>query len=274
MNNRFSFSSRALMLAAALFTISIASSSALAQRTAIPRPTVEGGGVNRQQRQGIPPHSQPTGIGRRTNTPTLPGTSPANTNTNVNVKASEAIRLGDQARQSTPPDFMVAIKWYERALMTDAGEARAYLGMGQVFGATEQYEAAASAYQQAITLKPKMVEAHVGLGNALMKQERYDEAMESFQKAISLKSKTAEAHTGLADCYFIKRQYTQAAESYRKAVQFDSKSLPANYRLGITYLLLDNREAAIAQHNILKSLDKDIAAKFEAILNQQPAVNK
>jgi Tfp pilus assembly protein PilF len=270
MNTRFSFNPRALMLAAALFTISVASSSALAQSTAIPRPTVVGGGVNRQQRQGIPPHSQPTGIGR-TNTPTLPGTSAAN---NINVKASEAIRLGDQARESSPPDFMAAMTWYEMALMTDAGEARAYLGMGQVFGATEQYEAAASAYQQAITLKPKMVEAHVGLGNALLKQERYDEAMESFQKAISLKPKTAGAHLGLADCHFIKRQYTQAAESYRKAVQFDSKSLPANYRLGITYLLLDNREAAITQHNILKSLDKDIAAKFEAMLNLQPAANK
>ncbi len=270
MNIRFSFSSRALMLAAALFTISVASSSALAQMTPIPRPTVEGGGVNRQQRQGIPPHSQPTGIGR-TNTPVLPGTTTRN---NIHVKTSEALRFGDQARQATPPDYTTAISWYEFALMTDAGEARAYVGMGQVFVATEQYEAAASAYQQAITLKPKMVEAHVGLGNALLKQERYDEAMESFQKAISLKSKTAEAHLGLADCHFIKRQYTQAAESYRKAVEFNSKSVPANYRLGITYLLLDNREAALAQHNILKSLDKDIAAKFETILNQQPAVNK
>jgi|GEM_PF-5400853 len=272
MNFRFSFSSRALMLAAALFTISVASSSALAQRTAIPRPEVQGGGVNRQQRQGIPPHSQPTGIGRtNTHTPILPG---MNTQNNLNLKASEAIRFGDEARQSTPPDYMTAISWYELALMTDAGEARAYVGMGQVFGATEQYEAAASAYQQAIALKPKMVEAHVGLGNALLKQARYDEAMESFQKAISLKPKTAEAHLGLADCRFIKRQYAQAAESYRKAVESNSKSLPANYRLGITYLLLDNREAAVAQHNILKSLDKDTAARFEAMLNQQPAVDK
>ena len=185
---------------------------------------------------------------------------------NTNVSAEQAIKYGDMARQANPPNYEVAMMWYQRALTKDPNEARAYVGFGKIYDDQLRYDEARAAYQRAIAIKPTSVEAHVAFGYSMTNQELFDEAIESFNKAVALDPKSVEAHLGIADMLFAQRRFTEAVEAYRKTIELKPKSLEANYSLGVTYVMLNNREAATAQVNVLKSLNKPIASKLETMI--------
>ncbi len=191
-----------------------------------------------------------------------------------NVSASQAVKLGDSARQGYPARYDAAKFWYQKAIELNPKEARAYIGLGHVYNDLMNHEDAVASYQQALVLKPESIEAHIGLGYSLSNQMKFEPAMESFQKALAIKPKSVEANLSIADCYFAQKLYTEAEAAYRKTIELKPKSLEANYSLGVTYLMLNNREGAVAQHNLLKPLHKVVASKLERLINQMPASGK
>lgn len=191
------------------------------------------------------------------------------------VKSSgEAVKIGDTLRQAGPANYQMAFDWYTYALKLDAKEARAHLGLGELYSAFNDHDKAEKAYAQALALKPEMVEAHIGLGRDYSAQKLYDKAIQSFQQALALKPKSAEAYLAIGDCYFVQKKYTEAVPAYQKAIELKSKSLEAHYNLGIVYLLMDNRAAAVEQGRIVKSLNKAASEKFESVIKQFDAQHK
>jgi tetratricopeptide (TPR) repeat protein len=237
-------------------------------------------GIDTAQAQVAYPGSAPgahranTQSSGRSTSPRLDDASPRNLllySQNNRISASQAVKFGDRALHNNPARYDIAKFWYDKALEKDPKEARAYIGLGNVYVDLMRPEDAVASYQQALALKPESIEAHIGLGYGLINQRKFEPAMQSFEKALTLKPKSVEALLGVADCYFAQRLYPEAVAAYKKTLELKPKSLEANYSLGVTYLLLNNREAAVAQHNILKPLNKVVAAKLEKLINPAAA---
>ncbi len=56
--------------------------------------------------------------------------------------------------------------------------------------------------------------------------------------------------------------YKEAIEAFKQSIRIDPDSVQAHYNLGIAYVLFYERDSAVEQYNILKSLDSELADKL------------
>lgn len=81
----------------------------------------------------------------------------------------------------------------------------------------------------------------------------YNEAIEAYKKAGETRLLRVYFNMGLAYQYL--SRYQEAIEAYKKAINLKPKWIKAHYNLGINYLMIGNREAALDQYRILEKLD-------------------
>jgi len=74
------------------------------------------------------------------------------------------LKAGNEARAATPPRYAEAEKAYLRVIELNPKEARAFLGLGNVYAAQNRVNETIEALVSAARLKPKMAEAHFNLG--------------------------------------------------------------------------------------------------------------
>src|SRR5205085_2235162 len=68
------------------------------------------------------------------------------------------LKSGNDARAATPPQLADAERDYTRAAEIDPKEARAYVGLGNVYAAQNKVKETIEAFKKAIELKPKLAE--------------------------------------------------------------------------------------------------------------------
>ncbi len=66
----------------------------------------------------------------------------------------------------------------------------------------------------------------------------------------------------------VKHEHKVAIESYRRAISFDPNYLEAHFNLGVVYMAAKNKGAALAQHQMLKTLDRKLADEFFKVMHQ------
>jgi tetratricopeptide (TPR) repeat protein len=126
------------------------------------------------------------------------------------------------------------------------------------------------AFKQAIYFNRYYEEAYLFLGMVSSELGLYEEAIEAFTRAVNLNSVYAisEAHKqaigikpdyaqvniALGRAYAKVGRYTPAADAFRKAIAIKADHAQAHYSLGLTFLLLDDKNAALEQYNRLLAL--------------------
>ena len=116
------------------------------------------------------------------------------------------------------------------------------------------------------------------LGNAFNKawnKQGMGSAFEGLQKEASLKSSIqklkgeiqahpsdASAYLKLGIGYYDIGKYKEAIKALKHSIQIKSDNARAHYHLGLAYLVDGNKDAAIAQYEILKDLDENFARKL------------
>jgi tetratricopeptide (TPR) repeat protein len=128
------------------------------------------------------------------------------------------------------------------------------------------YEGAILAFKKAINKWPKEDWPYQGLGSAYNKQGRYKEAVDAFKQAIYFNPNDTISLEGLAFAYlnlgrheesvFILRQ---AVSAYKQLIRRAPDNASLHYSLGVVYLLLKDRAAALEEYKILQTLDKEKA---------------
>jgi len=68
-------------------------------------------------------------------------------------------------------------------------------------------------------------------------------------------------------------KHKQAVESLKRAISSQPGWADAHYNLGILYLILKDRGAALAQHRLLKGINEDRARRFLESLDAGSVVN-
>ena len=134
----------------------------------------------------------------------------------------------------------------------------------------DRYQQAVDAFKQAIYFNRYYEEAYLFLGMLSSELGLYEEAIEAFKRAINLNSvysisqdhkqaigikpDYAEVNIALGRAYAKVGRYTPAADAFRKAVAIKIDHARAHYGLGLTFLLLGDKDAALEQYNQLLAL--------------------
>jgi tetratricopeptide (TPR) repeat protein len=122
-----------------------------------------------------------------------------------------------------------------------------------------KYEDAIESYKHAIEIKPDYEEAYYGLGGAYFKLKMYQEAIEAFKQVIKFNPDLLAAHYGLGLAYFQSGLYREAIQANKQAIQINPDDAETHLALGVIYILLNDKDSALKEYEILKDLDPQMA---------------
>jgi tetratricopeptide (TPR) repeat protein len=141
----------------------------------------------------------------------------------------------------------------------------AHNNRGTAYNRIGRYQEALEDFSQAIRIKPDYDEALNNLGAAYGNLGRYQQAIEAFRQAIKIKPNYTDAHYNLGNAYSKLSRRQDAIEAYRQAVKLRPNYAEAHNNLAYSYLAIGDKNSAMAELNILKSLNSEMANK---LLNQ------
>jgi len=159
--------------------------------------------------------------------------------------------------------YQQEIKAYRQAIHIKPDYAKAYLNLGAAYDGLGKYKAAIEALKQAIRIKPDdamdYAMAYLNLGIGYGKLSRYQEAIEAFKQAIRIKPDFAEAYLNLGGTYGNLGRYREEIKVLKQAIRIKPDYVRAHFFLGYAYTLVEDKESAFEEYEILKTLDKDLA---------------
>ncbi len=161
-----------------------------------------------------------------------------------------------------------AIKAHKQAIRLMPEWAEANVNLGADYSKLGRYEDAIETYMQTIRIKPGYAPAHYNLGVVYGKLGRYDEAIEAYKQAISLEPNDAASYNNLGNVYSKLSRYEEAKEAYRQATRIKPNLVEAHYNLGAVCLFLGDKNSALEQYKILKTLNIEMADKLLKLINE------
>jgi Flp pilus assembly protein TadD len=153
----------------------------------------------------------------------------------------------------------------KKAVGINPDYADAHCNLGFAYGNLGRWPEAIDASKQAIRIRPDYAEAHCNLGVAYYKLGRYQEAIEEFRQAVKIRPDYADAHYNLGNAYGKLGRHQEAIDAFKQAVRIKPDDAEAHCNLGVAYLAIGDKNSALAEYNILKSLDSKLA---NDLLNQ------
>jgi tetratricopeptide (TPR) repeat protein len=155
------------------------------------------------------------------------------------TKSKPAVNLQEQtiakanaARSAATPRYSEAELNYKLAAKQDPNDARAQLGLGNVYLDQGRYQDAVAAYQQTLKVKPDYGDAFQPLSYALAQLGRYPEAAEILQQALKVDPDNAEIYNNLAFTYAHAERYPEAIDASQHAIALLGQTGSA-YRQGL-----------------------------------------
>jgi len=168
-----------------------------------------------------------------------------------------------------------------------------WVGLGNKLYGSGRYTEAADAYRKALEIDPADAEALNGLGISYVKLKKNKEAIELFKQAIALGSNTAWVYSNLGLAYIEARMYKEALEpltqatnimpeleeahynlgigyrnlgmpkeaiaSFKNAVSINPNSRDAHFGLGLAFMDIKDKDSALEEYSLLKTLDPSLA---------------
>jgi protein involved in polysaccharide export with SLBB domain/tetratricopeptide (TPR) repeat protein len=131
-------------------------------------------------------------------------------------------------------------------------------------------EKKASSAQSALKASPagaRDAASYYEIGMGHYESKRFKDAVEAFQQSIRLGSTDPKTYFNLGQAYFSLNRYKEARESYKRAVKVKPDWDEAHYRLGWMYHILNDRDSALEQYKILQTLNPEMAANFQKLLD-------
>ena len=90
----------------------------------------------------------------------------------------------------------------------------------------------------------------------------YAGEVEDAKEEVRKSPDDALVHNGLGLAYYKSGKYKEAIESFKQAIRIDHDYAGARFSLGFTYVNINDRDSALEQYEILKSLDTERAKEL------------
>jgi serine/threonine-protein kinase len=187
----------------------------------------------------------------------------------ANPAAYDAYLLGRfYWNKRTPGDLVRAAGYFNQAIRTDSGYARAWSGLADsyVLFIPSEYgvpgidpdsilSLAEQAARRAIVLAPGLGEAHTSLGQILEYRGRWEEASEAFQRGIALNPEYATGHQWYSYDLMMRNRWGEAISEMERAKRFDPLSVIIVTSLGFAYDGAERPGEAEAQFDQARAID-------------------
>lgn len=197
-------------------------------------------------------------FGRRPAPSPAPATTPTAQQTHDLAEAQEALARGD---------YTAAMQMFRAILAENPTISTAYIGVGAIYMAQDDYARAEPAYARAARLEPRNFDAQFGHGLALQMLNRLVDAMRAYHRALTIQPEHPQANLNLATTYLQMEDPQSALVFAEKAVQTDPANGAARANLGAIYEQLDRNAEAIDQYLIALELIDDNAPLMLNLIN-------
>jgi tetratricopeptide (TPR) repeat protein len=162
-------------------------------------------------------------------------------------------RIGDHAG---------AIDAFKRAIELEGNNAVFFANLGCNYGKLRLYRKAIEAFRSAIELRPDFLKAHFDLGFSYGRLGRHKKAVETFQRAIAINPNVAQLHFHLGHAFARLGRHREAVKSLGAAIRINPNHASAHFRLGLAHLRAHNRDGALEEYRILRTLDETKARRL------------
>lgn len=159
-----------------------------------------------------------------------------------------------------------AMTWYQDAIRHKPDSGPAYVRLASLYAGQKRYPEAIEQYKQAIRFRDR--DGYVHLASLYGELKRFPEAIEVFQQWIRFKP-SEEAYALLASLYEELERYPEAVAAYQQAVRLEPDNEYARYQLGLAYLKVKNKSAAMKQYRELKKLESPFADELLEEINKE-----
>ena len=149
--------------------------------------------------------------------------------------------------------------WLEESHQTSERKAELLLDQGNLFGASQEYEAAIASYDRAVALKPDDHEAWYSRGIALDDLGRYEDAIASYDRAVALQPDDHVAWNNRGTALFSLGRYEDAIASYDRALAINPDFHQSWYNRSLVLKHLGREEEATESYNKAVALNPDYA---------------
>ena len=185
--------------------------------------------------------------------------------------------------------FDKAINAYKKAIEIKPDSVSAYQNMSSTYMLLGQYQEALVASNEAISLSPDFL-SYRKFGSSLYFLGRYQESIDSCKKSIELNPHFLQAYFDLGNNYVALGDFDEAVKCYKKVISLDpnfveeknkymttqkvSQNLHKSYiakeyyNIGMLHYLLGDKNSAIKNYEILKTLDDEIANKLYKVISK------
>ncbi len=163
--------------------------------------------------------------------------------------------------------YKVAMEAYKQAISIDPDYAVVHNNLGAAYYNLGKYKEAIEACKQAISIDPDYANAYYNIGVAYTKSGMYKEAIDAYKQAVRINPDLAEAHFGLSVVYYKSGMYIEEIEALKQTIRIDPDNAVVYNNLGAAYVLLNDRDSALEQYKILKSLDSELANVMFKLIN-------
>jgi tetratricopeptide (TPR) repeat protein len=163
-------------------------------------------------------------------------------------------------------EYGKAIPYLEIANKTDilSLKANVYCAIGFCYSIEfGLYNKAIESFKQAIRIDPDNAGAYTFLGIQYVELGRYKEAIEPLKQAIRLSNYyIISAYDNLGFAYYELGRYKDAIESSKQSIRIDPDHAYTHWILGVSYVMISDKNSALNEYKILKNLDIDLANKL------------
>ena len=153
-----------------------------------------------------------------------------------------------------------------------------YSVLGHSYNQLGRFNDAIDVLTKAISINPDYTEDYVNLGLAYGNLGRVNEEIDTYKKLLSIKPDHAMAHNNLGYAYEYLGRFEEAIQYYKKAIEIKpgltlahdnlAGLAEARYRSGISYFNNGNKDLALKEYEILKTIDENTANQLLKIINR------
>lgn len=118
-------------------------------------------------------------------------------------------------------DFILAKKYYEKAIEINPREGDAWSNLGNVFFEMKEWNKAEECHRRSVEINPNNPYWYINLGKVFLKEEKLEQAIDAYKKALlvnpgleEVKMILCNIYNGLAGAMLLKNDYTGAYNVY------------------------------------------------------------
>ena len=126
----------------------------------------------------------------------------------------------------------------------------------------------AGVLKQVVKADSDNADAYRFLAGYYMDSGSYEEAVKALKQVVKIEPNDSYAHSMLGDAYWNCGRYEQAMAAYKQAMKLHIDDPHVRYQIALAYFKMGDKNSALEEHEILKSMDEELANELLGFINK------